>query len=105
MAATPKASWPWVKALLHSVYDQPDSAAVHAQFDRVLDTLAGKLPAVAEHLEGARADILAFTAFPKPIWRQIWSNNPVRHEAPVRREALETEGGVSPPRWAVAAAR
>ena len=24
----------------------------------------------------ARADILAFTAFPKEIWRQIWSNNP-----------------------------
>jgi putative transposase len=23
-----------------------------------------------------RADILAFTAFPKAIWRQIWSNNP-----------------------------
>jgi putative transposase len=38
--------------------------------------LADKLPAVAEHLDGARADILAFTAFPKAIWRQIWSNNP-----------------------------
>ena len=35
-----------------------------------------KLPAVAEHLDAARADILAFTAFPKEIWRQIWSNNP-----------------------------
>ena len=33
-------------------------------------------PAVAEHLDAARADILAFTAFPKEIWRQIWSNNP-----------------------------
>jgi transposase-like protein len=31
---------------------------------------------VAEHLETARADILAFTAFPKEVWRQIWSNNP-----------------------------
>ena len=30
MAATPKASWPWVKTLLHSVYDQPDAASVHA---------------------------------------------------------------------------
>ncbi|WP_300401850.1 IS256 family transposase [uncultured Nocardioides sp.] len=76
MAATPKTSWPWVKALLHSIYDQPDAEAVHAQFDRVLDALTEKLPAVAEHLETARADILAFTAFPKEIWRQIWSNNP-----------------------------
>src|SRR5215210_59777 len=33
-------------------------------------------PAVAEHLDAARADILAFTSFPKAIWRQIWSNNP-----------------------------
>ena len=62
--------------MLHSIYDQPDSDAVHAQFDRVVDALAEKLPAVAEHLEEARTDILAFTAFPKEIWRQIWSNNP-----------------------------
>ena len=76
MTATPKSSWPWVKALLHSIYDQPDAAAVHAQFDRVIDTLAEKLPKIADHLEEARADILAFTSFPKEIWRQIWSNNP-----------------------------
>jgi transposase-like protein len=76
MSATPKASWGWVKALLHSVYDQPDAEAVHAQFDRVVDALTEKLPAVAEHLEAARADILAFTVFPREIWRQIWSNNP-----------------------------
>jgi len=76
MSVTPKSSWPWVKALLHSVYDQPDAASVHAQFDRVVDALATKLPDVAAHLETARADILAFTAFPKEVWRQIWSNNP-----------------------------
>ncbi len=49
---------------------------MHAQFDRVVDALAEKLPTVADHLEQARADILAFTTFPKEIWRQIWSNNP-----------------------------
>ena len=76
MSVTPKSSWPWVKAMLHSVYDQPDAEAVQAQFDRLLDTVADKLSDVAEHLETARADILAFTAFPKEIWRQIWSNNP-----------------------------
>jgi transposase-like protein len=76
MAVTPKSSWPWVKALLHSVYDQPDADAVHAQFDRMLDALADKLPTVAEHLEAAREQILAFTTFPPELWRQIWSNNP-----------------------------
>ena len=83
MSVTPKNAWGWVKALLHSVYDQPDASSVHAQFDRVLDALADKLPAVAAHLDAARADILAFTAFPKPIWRQIWSNNP---NEPLNRE-------------------
>jgi putative transposase len=77
MSATPKASWPWVKTLLHSVYDQPDAASVHAQYDRLIDAVAGKLPAVADHLEAARPDVLAFTSFPKELWRQIWSNNPL----------------------------
>src|SRR4051812_5071169 len=76
MSATPKSSWPWVRALLHSIYDQPDAEAVHAQFDRVVDALTEKLPTVADHLDTARADILACTAFPKEVWRQIWSNNP-----------------------------
>jgi len=76
MSVTPKSAWGWVRALLHSVYDQPDSESVHAQLGRVLDALDSKLPAVAAHLDAARADILAFTAFPKAIWRQIWSNNP-----------------------------
>ena len=76
MSATPKSSWPWVKTLLHSVYDQPDRQGVHDQYDRILDALTDKLPAVAEHLDGARADVLAFSTFPKELWRQIWSNNP-----------------------------
>src|SRR3954469_12572776 len=76
MSVTPKNAWTWVKGGLHSVYDQPDADAVHAQFERLLDAIGDKLPAVAEHLDAARADILAFTAFPKAIWRQIWSNNP-----------------------------
>jgi putative transposase len=76
MSITPKSSWPWVKALLHSIYDQPDGPSVHAQFDRVINALQDRLPDVAEHLETARADILAFTAYPKEIWKQIWSNNP-----------------------------
>lgn len=65
-----------MRALLRSVYDQPDKAAINDQFDRIIDALANKFPAVADHLEAARADILAFTAFPKEVWRQIWSNNP-----------------------------
>lgn len=76
MSICPKSLWPAVKAMLHSVYDQPDKDAVNAQFDRLLDYVDGKLPEVHEHLDAARADILAFTGFPKDVWQQIWSNNP-----------------------------
>ena len=76
MTVCPKSMWPAVKAMLHSVYDQPDTASVGAQFDRLLDYVAEKLPDVHEHLDQARADILAFAEYPKDVWQQIWSNNP-----------------------------
>ena len=56
--------------------DQPDAASVHAQYDRLVEAVHHKLPQVAAHLDAARPDVLAFTSFPKEIWRQIWSNNP-----------------------------
>jgi putative transposase len=60
-------SWPWVRTLLHSIFDQPDAESVVAQYDRMLDALADKLPKVAEHLDAARAELLGFT---EQIWRQ-----------------------------------
>ena len=72
----PKSAQPWVLTLLRTIFDQPDAASVHAQFDRVIDALGEKFPDAAEHLDAARADLLAFTAFPRELWRQIWSNNP-----------------------------
>jgi len=76
MSVCPKSSWPAVKAMLHSVYDQVDQEAVQAQFDKLLDAVGTKLPDVHAHLDAARADVLAFAPFPKGLWRQVWSNNP-----------------------------
>ena len=39
----------------------------------MLEAVEQKLPKVAAHLHLARADVLAFTAFPKEVWRQVWS--------------------------------
>ena len=49
---------------------------MHAQYDRILDALTGKLPTVAEHLDAARAESSRSPRSPSEIWRQIWSNNP-----------------------------
>src|SRR5206468_7354074 len=58
------------------VFAQPDAAAVHTQCEQVIAALEAKFPKAAAHLDEAKADLLAFTAFPHEIWRQIWSNNP-----------------------------
>jgi hypothetical protein len=62
------------QAMLRSVLDQIDAAAVRAQYDKPLDYVQG-LPEVQAHLDAARADVLAFTGFPEGVWRQVWSNN------------------------------
>ena len=38
--------------------------------------MEAKFPAAAAYLDDAREGILAFTAFPREVWRQIWSSNP-----------------------------
>lgn len=71
-----KSAQPWVLTLLRTVFAQSDPVEVRAQFDRVVEALAAKFPKAATHLAEARDDLLAFTAFPPEVWRQVWSNNP-----------------------------
>jgi transposase-like protein len=66
MSVCPKHAWGGVKAMLHSVFDQIDTDAVHAQYDKLLDNVTG-LPEVHAHLHTAREEVLAFTAFPRAV--------------------------------------
>ena len=74
MAITPKASRGWVKAMLHSIYDQPDAKS-SCQFDRVIETLAQKTSPRSPSTS-RRVTTCSSPPFPKEIWRQISSNNP-----------------------------
>jgi transposase-like protein len=65
-----------VSTLVRTIFEQPDAASVKAQHGQVVRALEAKLPQAAAHLDEARDDILAFAAFPREVWRQIWSNNP-----------------------------
>lgn len=76
LTRVPKTAQPWVSTLVRTIFEQPDAASVRAQHAQVVAALEAKLPAAAAHLDAAREDILAFTAFPREVWRQVWSNNP-----------------------------
>lgn len=56
MAVCPKHAWGGVKAMLHSVFDQIDAGAVHAQYDKLLAQVERSLPDVHAHLDAARDD-------------------------------------------------
>jgi putative transposase len=76
LTRVPKSAQPWVATLVRTIFDQPAAEEVHAQHARVVASLEAKHPEAAEHLDAARDDLLAFTGFPRQLWRQIWSNNP-----------------------------
>jgi putative transposase len=76
LTRVPKSAQGLVATLVRSIFAQPDAVSTLAQHTRIVEQLEGRFPAAAELLADAAGDLLAFTAFPKEHWRQIWSNNP-----------------------------
>jgi len=82
----PKTAQSAVATLVRSIFAQPDAETVHAQHRQVVEQLESRFAEAAAMLDEAGAELLAFTAFPKSVWRQIWSNNPLeRQNKEVRR--------------------
>jgi putative transposase len=76
MSKVPRSAQPVVATLVRTVFAQPDAASTWAPLDRVVDQLHPRFAEVAAALVDMAPDLLAFTAFPKEHWRQVWSNNP-----------------------------
>jgi putative transposase len=77
LALIPKSHKDMVAALFRTIFAQPDPAAVSAAWEEVRDQLVKTFPKVGPLMDTAKAEVLAFTAFPKAHWIKIWSNNPL----------------------------
>lgn len=76
LTKVPKRAQQAVATAVRSIFAQPDAEAVRQQHERVVLQLEASYPEAAAMLETAADELLAFTAFPKAHWKQIWSNNP-----------------------------
>ena len=77
LAPVPKAHQEMVAAAFRSIFTLTTPDDVKARWDEVAVMLADRFPKAAALMDSARTDVLAFTAFPREHWRQIWSNNPL----------------------------
>lgn len=77
LAPVPKAHQEMVAAAFRSIFTLTTPADVKARWDEVAVMLTDRFPKAAALMDSARTDVLAFTAFPREHWRQIWSNNPL----------------------------
>jgi putative transposase len=77
LAQVPKSHADMVAAVFRTIFAQPDLEAVSKAWDEVRDQLAPSFPKVGPLMDEAKAEVLAFTAFPKAHWRKIWSTNPL----------------------------
>src|SRR4051794_4977292 len=68
---------PAVIAMIKTIFAQETAQDAHAQWKSVADALRERAPKLAELMDEAREDVLAYTAFPKEHWPQIASTNPL----------------------------
>ena len=66
-----------VSAALREIFDAEGAEQAKARLGEVLDRFRGPLPKIAELLEAAEEDLLAFYRFPAPHWSKLRSTNPL----------------------------
>jgi transposase-like protein len=77
LALIPKSHKDMVAAVFRTIFAQPDAHAVSAAWNEVRDQLTASFPKVGPLMDDAKAEVLAFAAFPRAHWVKIWSNNPL----------------------------
>jgi len=77
LATIPKGSQEMVAAAFRSIFTLTTADEVEARWAEVTTMLSDRFPKATALLDSAKTNVLAFCAFPREHWRQIWSNNPL----------------------------
>ena len=77
-----------VAAVFRTAFAQPDAEAASQAWDQVRDQLAATFPKIGPLMDDAKAEVLAFTGFPRSHWVKVWSTNPIeRLNREIKRRA------------------
>jgi putative transposase len=103
LAHVAKGEGEMVAAVFRTIFAQPDLTSMSRQWDKVQGELAARYPKIGTLMDQAKAEVLAFAAFPREHWRKIWSTNPRAaqqgDQAPLpRRGDLPQRSRRDPPR-------
>ena len=66
-----------VSAFIGTAFAQEDAKSVKAEWRRVSDQLRPKVWKLADLMDEAEEDVLAYTTFPKDHWTKVYSTNPI----------------------------
>jgi transposase-like protein len=77
LALVPRSAAELVAASIRTVFAQPDAASSREQWRRVADGFRERFGKLADLMDGAEADVLAYLSVPRAHWRQVWSTNPL----------------------------
>jgi putative transposase len=77
LATVPKSQQEMVAAAFRTIFAYAEPAEMAKHYDDVMSTFAEHFPRASALMASAKEEILAFSAFPREQWRQIWSTNPL----------------------------
>jgi putative transposase len=77
LAVVPKSAQQMIAATICTVFVQPDAASARKTWRTVADSFRLRFTRVAQLMDAAEDEVLAYLSFPHEHWHQIWSNNPL----------------------------
>jgi putative transposase len=77
LAVVPKSAQHMIAATIRTVFVQPDAVSARKTWRTVADSFRVRFTRVAQLMDEAEDEVLAYLSFPHERWHQIWSNNPL----------------------------